>query len=139
MIVLVKYFEVYGEVLLFYLPCFVRFLDLNWSRIWCLIPFRDVFGRKMIWLLMIWFDFWLKSNGGWLILLIFLQKITSWARLLGPGLKFIFYWQAQSLILLKSLFKLLVVEFIFWATEKREVSSACHFGFEFKSSDKSLI
>ena len=29
MIVSVKYFKVYGEVLLFYLVCFVGFLDAN--------------------------------------------------------------------------------------------------------------
>ena len=49
MISLVKYFEAYGEVLLFYLPCFVHCLDVNESLTWCLIiPFRDFFGRKMI-------------------------------------------------------------------------------------------
>ena len=66
--------------------------------------------------------FWLKSNGGWLILLIFLQRITSWACLLGSGLKFIFHRKAQSLILLKSLFKsVVVVELILWTTEKRSI------------------
>ena len=62
--------------------------------------------------------FWLKSSCGWLTSLIFLLKITSWACLLGSGLKFIFNWRAQSLILLKSLLKSVVVELIFWATEK---------------------
>ena len=82
--------------------------------------------------------FLLKKNGGWLVLLINLLKITSWACLLGSGLKFIFLWKAQSLILLKSLFQSVVLELIFWTTEKREISSANNFGFEFKSSDKSL-
>ena len=79
--------------------------------------------------------FWLKSNGRWLILL----KITSWACLLASVLKFTFHCKAQSLILLKSLFKSVVVGLIFYTTGKREVSSANNFWFEFKSSGKSLI
>ena len=83
--------------------------------------------------------FWWKSNGGWLTLLILLLKITFWACLLGSELKFIFHGKAQALILLKSLFKLVVVELIFWTTEKKKASSANNFGFQFKSYDKSLI
>ena len=83
--------------------------------------------------------FSLKYNGGWSILLIFLLKITSWACFLGSGLNLIFHWKAQSLIFIKSLFRSFAVEFIFWTTENREVSSANNFGFEVKPSDKSLI
>ena len=41
-ILLVKYFEVCREALLFYSLCFVHFLGANQSLIWFLIPFRDV-------------------------------------------------------------------------------------------------
>ena len=68
MITLVKYFEVYGKVQLFYLPCFVSFLDVNWSLIWCLIPFQDIWEEDDL------PKFWLKSKGGWFILLVFSVK-----------------------------------------------------------------
>ena len=126
--------EVYGEVLLFYLPCFVRLFTCKWKS----YLVSNTIPR--------WFweeddltKLWLKSNSGSLILLIFLLKITSWACLLGSGLKFSFYRKAQSLLILKSLLKSVVVELISWTTEKREVSSANNFGFEVKSSGKSLI
>ena len=80
-----------------------------------------------------------KYNGGWSILLIFLLKITYWACFLGSGLNLIFHWKGQSLIFIKSLFRLFAVEFIFWATENREVSSANNSGFEVKPSDESFI
>ena len=83
--------------------------------------------------------FWLKYNGGWSILLIFLLKMTSWACLLESGLNLIFHWKAQLLNFIKSLFKSFADEFILWMTEKREVSSANNLGFEVKPSDKSLI
>ena len=51
----------------------------------------------------------------------------------------IFHWKAQSLIFIKSLFRSFAVEFIFWTTENREVSSTNNFVFEVKPSDKSLI
>ena len=135
MIVLVKYFEVYREVLLFQRLCFVRFfmckLKFNLVSNTILRCFWEENDLKM--------KFWSRNNGGWLMLLIFLLRMTSWAYLLGSGLKFIFHWKAQSLILPKSLFKLVLIELIFWTTEKREVSSGNSFWFEVKSSDISLI
>ena len=83
--------------------------------------------------------FWLKHDGGWSILSIFLLKITSWACFLGSGLNLIFHWNAQLLIFIKSLFRSLAVEFVLWITEKREMSSANNLGFAVKPSDKSLI
>ena len=62
-------------------------------------------------------------------------KVTSWASLLGSELKLIVHWKSQSLILLTSLFKSVVVELIFWTIGKREVISANNFAFEVKSSD----
>ena len=81
----------------------------------------------------------LKYNGGWPILLFFLLKITSSACFLRSGLNLIFHWKALSLIFIKSQYRSFAVEFIFWTTENREVSSASHCGFEVKPSDKSLI
>ena len=83
--------------------------------------------------------FWLQYNRGWRILLVFLLKITSWACFLGSGLNLIFHCKTKSLNFIKSLFRLFAVEFIFWITENREVSSADNFGFEVKSPDESLI
>ena len=73
--------------------------------------------------------FWLKYYGGWSTLLIFLLKITSWACFLGSGLNLIILWNAQLLIFIKSQFKSLVVEFVLWITERRQVSSANNLGF----------
>ena len=84
-------------------------------------------------------NFWLKHTGGWSILLIFLLKITSWACFLGSGLDLILHWKAKTFIFIKSLFRSFAVEFIFWTSENREVPSANNFGFDVKSSDKSLI
>ena len=57
----------------------------------------------------------------------FLLKIISCACFLGSGLNLIFHWKAQSLIFIKSLFRSFAVEFIFWTTKKREVSTANNF------------
>ena len=73
--------------------------------------------------------FSLKHNGRWSILLIFLLKITSWACFLGSGLNLIFHWKDQWLIFIKSLFRSINVEFIFWTMENSQVSSANNFGF----------
>ena len=45
----------------------------------------------------------------------------------GSGLNLIFQWKAQSLIFIKSLFRSFAVEFIFWTTKKREMSTANNF------------
>ena len=74
-----------------------------------------------------WFKFWR-----------FLENIT-WACLLGLGLKLIFHCIAQSLILLRSLFKLFAKVFTSWTTEKSEVSFANRLTFVIKSSQRSLI
>ena len=82
---------------------------------------------------------WLKYDGGWSVLLIFLLKITSWACLLMLRMNLILHWKVQLLIFFKSLFKSFAVEVILWITEKREVSSANDLGLEVKPSDKLLI
>ena len=43
----------------------------------------------------------LKATGGWELLFLFLEKITSFACLLGPGLNCIFHWKAHLLIFSK--------------------------------------
>ena len=69
----------------------------------------------------------------------FLEKITSWACLLGSGLKLIFHWKAHCFILERSLLSSKVVITETWITEKREISSAKSLVLEDKPSDKSLI
>ena len=69
----------------------------------------------------------------------FLEKITSWACLLGSGLKLIFHWKAHCFILERSLLSSKVVITESWITEKREVSSAKSLVLEDKPSAKSLI
>ena len=69
----------------------------------------------------------------------FLENITSWACLLGSGLKVIFHCIVQSLILLISLFNLFADVITSWTTEKREVSSANSLKFVIKSLERLLI
>ena len=67
------------------------------------------------------------------------EKITSWACLLGLGLKLLVHWNALLIILLKSLFKWLAEVVIFCTMEKRGVSSAKSLAVVDKLSDRSLI
>ena len=67
---------------------------------------------------------WLKYIELWFRFWRFLENITSWACLLGLGLKLIFRFIAQSLILLRSLFKWFADVFTSWTTEITEASSA---------------
>ena len=64
--------------------------------------------------------------------------MTSWACLLGSGLKLIFHWNAQLLILLKSLIKWAAEVLISRTSEKREASSAKGLAFVDRSSERSL-
>ena len=69
----------------------------------------------------------------------FLGNITSWACLVGWGLKLVFHYIALSLILLRLLFKLFADLFRPWTTEKRDVSFVNSLTFFIKSSERSLI
>ena len=66
----------------------------------------------------------LKRKGGWQTFFSFLEKITSWACLLGSGLKLILHWKSLCFILARSLSSSEVVITNSWIREKREVSSA---------------
>ena len=66
-------------------------------------------------------------------------KIFSWACLLRPGLKVIFYWKTHLLIFFRLSFNSLAEAFTSWTTENKDVSSAKSFTFEDKSSAKLLI
>ena len=59
--------------------------------------------------------------------------------LTGSGLKFIFHWHAQVLILAKSLFNSLADLLIFSTSENRNVSSSNNFALDVKLSDKSFM
>ena len=79
---------------------------------------------------------------GFLKFLEFLKfplKIPSCACLIKYGLKFIFNWNAQVLILAKSLFKSLRNLVIFSTREKRDISSTNNFWLDAKSSDKPIM
>ena len=74
----------------------------------------------------------------------YLEKITSWAWLLGSGLKTIFHWNTVPLkfhyfILERSLLSSKVVITESWITEKREVSSVKSSVSEDNPSAKLLI
>ena len=60
--------------------------------------------------------------------------MTSWACLLGSGLKLVSHWKAQSLILFKSFFSSFTEVVISCVTKNRDVSSAS--SFEDRSPDK---
>ena len=91
--------------------------------------------RSLIFLLSFW-KLFLDEIKFWSLRL----KITSSAAcLVWSGLKFIFHWNAQSLILAKSLFKSLADLVIFSTTKNKDVSSANNFAFDAKSLDKSYM
>ena len=66
----------------------------------------------------------LENNGGWLIFFDFRLKMISRACLLVSGLKFIFHWKAELLILAKSLLSSFADVFMPCVTENKDVSSA---------------
>ena len=80
----------------------------------------------------------LKTKDGCGSFFILRLKITSWACLLGSGLKLIFHWKAHLLIFFRSSFNSLAEAFTSWTTENNDVSSAKSFTLEDKSSAKSL-
>ena len=86
-----------------------------------------------------WTELWLKQTWLWFIFWSFFENRSSWACLLRSGLKFIFHWIGQFLILFRSLFKLFVDVFILWTIEKSEVLSAKSLTFVVKSSERSLM
>ena len=69
----------------------------------------------------------------------FLEKITSWACLLGSRLKTIFHCSAHSRSFLKSLFSTFAVSKGSKISENKEVSSANNLTLLFKLSVRSLI
>ena len=69
----------------------------------------------------------------------FLLNKTSWACLLGSGLKFIFHENPLLLILFKSSSRSFAEVVISWNKEKRDVSSANSLTIEVKPSGKLLI
>ena len=69
----------------------------------------------------------------------FLIKMTSWACLLGPGLKMISHWKAQSLIFFKLLFSSFAEEVTSCVTENGDASSANNFPLKDRSPDKLLM
>ena len=79
----------------------------------------------------------LKIKEGWDDFWILPEKITCWACLLGSGLKLIFDWKAQLLILFKSSFKFFANKSLSNITEKRNLLSV--FSDKTKFSDKSFI
>ena len=83
-------------------------------------------------LTVLWFKIELPFWSFWL-------KITSCACLVGSGLELIFHWNAQAIILAKSLFNSFVNLVIFSATKNSDASSAINFAFYAKSSDKSFM
>ena len=81
----------------------------------------------------------LKNILGWMFLVIFLLKITSWAFFVGSGTKFIFQWKAHLFISFRSLLRLLAVLSESLLAENRNVSSANNLGLHWGLPDKSLM
>ena len=70
---------------------------------------------------------------------VFLLNKTSWAYLLGSGLKLIFHWQANLLIFTKLFSNSFAVAFALWTTENNEVSSANNFPLDDRLAARSFI
>ena len=91
--IMVKSFIIFVSPMVFYL-LMTAFSDSRKVLISRQVKYRGVSEMKVLetWML-------LKNNGGWLIFFNVWLKMTSRTCLLRSGLKFIFHWKAQSLIL----------------------------------------
>ena len=119
------------------------------------VPLMALFIFSLIWCLnassssrcitqCVWDDIWwtvelFNKRGGWHALLIFREKITSWACLGGSGLKDIFHLLTQRLNLSRSLLSFCGVLMGSQTTKNIGVSSAKSFSLDSRLSDKSLI
>ena len=65
--------------------------------------------------------------------------MTSWACLVVSGLKFIFHWVAELLILSKSLLRLFAEVWMSCVTENKDASSAKIFALDEMPSVRSLM
>ena len=65
--------------------------------------------------------------------------MTSWACLVVSGLKFIFYWVAQLLVLSKSLLRLFREIWMSCITENKNVTSGKIFALDERPSVRSLM
>ena len=81
----------------------------------------------------------LKNILGWIFLVVFLLKMTSWACFVGSGLKFIFHWKAHLFISCRSLLRLLAIFPGTLTVENRDVLSVNNLGLHWRLSDKSLM
>ena len=59
--------------------------------------------------------------------------------MIGSGLKLIFHWYVQLLMLTKSLFNSFAVVFVLWTIENNEVSSANNLAVDERPSARSFI
>ena len=81
----------------------------------------------------------LKNILGLIFIVVFLRRITSWACIVGSGLKLVFHWKAHLFISFRSLFRLLAVLLGTLIVENRDVSPANNLGLHWRWSDKSLM
>ena len=111
-------------------------IDLIWML-------KDNFGSKCrpecFWGSALLTGILLKNILGWISLVEFLLKMTSYACFVGSGLKLIFHWNAHLFISFRSLFTLLAVLSATLTVENRDVSSANNLGLLWRLSNKSLI
>ena len=66
----------------------------------------------------------LNTKEGWGIFFVLRLKMTSWACLVGSGLKLIFHWKVQLCIISKSLLRSFAEVWLSWITENNDVSSS---------------
>ena len=81
----------------------------------------------------------LNTKGGWGSFFVLRLKMTSWACLVGSGLKFDFHWKAQLCIISKSLLRTFAEFWLSWITENKDVSSANNLAFVESPSERSFI
>ena len=76
---------------------------------------------------------------GWSSFLAFLLDMISFVCLVKLGLKTTFYWKAQLLVTVKSLFRIAAFNWMSLSTEKRDLLSAQSLKFEDTPFDESLM
>ena len=81
----------------------------------------------------------LKQILGWIFLVVFLLKMTSWACFVGSGLKPILHWKAYLFISFRLSFTLLAVISGTLTVENRDVSPVNNLGLHWRLLDISFM
>ena len=81
----------------------------------------------------------LNIKEGWGSFFILRLKMTSWACLVEPGIKFIFHWKAQLYIISRCFSRLFAEVWLSWITKNKDILSATNLALAERPSERPLI